>query len=518
MVAAGGLSLASGGIAKADTQPGRWSRLESSNFVIHSSSDETYSRSELVALEGYHSLLTRLMPPRSKSALKLNIYMAGSEGDFDDAWPGVRRSTIAGFYTRSVEEVIAVTSKRSGSRSVRNTQRALDARTILFHEYSHHYMMANQRAAYPGWYVEGFAEFLSTAEFTDKGIYIGKFTPDRAQWLAQSDWVDINTFLTKRAGQLNAIETFRFYAQAWLAMHYIFNNPDRSKGFDRYIRALGAGEDVLGAFEPSFGVTPEAFDDELRGYRRKGIEFRLMAGVTADPLAPITVQRLNKSADELVMSCAYLRQRPTAKEAAGTVADIRAQARKYPGDKFAMRSEALAEVWFGDLARAREIIDALLTSDAGNPEVLHLSGLCYLRAGYAAQDKSLVKQARSAFAAAHRLDGTRAGSLFRYVECGIYPDGQVDEHLLDALLAAYRLAPQVDSIALMTAQGLAQHKRFAEAVLVLRPLAADVHGGASEIAQTMLAAALAEQQPTSVVLHGSAMDFKKMGMQKSSRG
>ena len=107
MVAAGGLSLASAGIARADTQPGRWSRLESANFVIHSSSDEIYSRSELVALEGFHGLLTRLMPPRSKSALKLNIYMAGNEADFDDAWPGVGRLAVQSVFVRDYPVVQA---------------------------------------------------------------------------------------------------------------------------------------------------------------------------------------------------------------------------------------------------------------------------------------------------------------------------------------------------------------------------------------------------------------------------
>ena len=508
IAAAGGLSLASAGMARADTSPGRWLRLESPNFVVYSSSDEAYSRSELVALESFHNLLTRLMPLRSKSALKLNVYMAGNDRDFDAALPGAGQSLIQGFYTGSIEEVIAVTSKRGRSLGVRNTQRAMDARTVLFHEYSHHYMMANQRVAYPSWYVEGFAEFLSTAEFTDKGVYIGKFTPERALWLGQLSWLDIKTFLSKGARQLDAEETLRFYSQAWLATHYLFNTPERSKGFDRYISALSAGGDVLGAFEPSFGMTPDAFDDELRAYRRKGIEFRLMPGVTADPSIPITVQRLGRSADELVMSCAYVRQRPSRKDAAGSVAAIRSQARKYPGDPFAMRSEALVEVWYGELGRARQNIDALLALDANNAEVLHLSGLCHLRAGYAVEDKSMVGLARSAFAAAHRQDGTRASSLFRYVECGVYSQGGLDAHLLEALLAAYELTPQVDSIALMTGQGLMLHERFAEAAFVLRPLAADVHGGeTAETAQKMLGAALSEQR-TDLALFGAARDFE----------
>jgi hypothetical protein len=505
------LSLISGGaVARADTPPGRWLRFETPNFVIFSSSDEAYSRAELIALEGFHNLLTRLMPPASKSALKLNVYMAGNERDFDMAMPGAGGSSVAGFYTGSIEEVIAVTTKRSGGLSVRNTQRATDSRTILFHEYAHHYMMANQRVAFPGWYVEGFAEFLSTAEFTDKGVYIGKFTPDRAMWLGQGDWVDIKTFLSKAPHELRGLDVIRFYSQAWLATHYLFNSLERSKGFDRYVSALAAGGDVLGAFEASFGISPEAFDNELRVYRHKGIQFRLMPGVAADSSIPVAAQRLGRSADDLLMSCAYIRGRPEPKRAASVVASIRSQAKKYPDDPFAMRSAALAETWYGDLTQSRQIIDALLAIDASNAETLHLSGLCHLRAGYAAQDQDMIGKARGDFAAAHRRDGTRASSLFRYVECGIYLKGEVDDHLMDALLAAYTLAPQVDSIALMTAQGLMQHRRFGEAVFLLRPLAADVHGGDNaKAAQGMLATAMSEQQ-TEFKIFGSAKDAEEV--------
>ena len=44
---------------------GRWLRLESANFVMYSSASEESSREELAALEGFHALITRIMPLRA---------------------------------------------------------------------------------------------------------------------------------------------------------------------------------------------------------------------------------------------------------------------------------------------------------------------------------------------------------------------------------------------------------------------------------------------------------------------
>ena len=106
-----------------------------------------------------------------------------------------------------------------------------------------------------------------------------------------------------------------------------------------------------------------------------------------------------------------------------------------------MRSLALAEIWYGDLAQARKFLDALLTLDVNPAETHHLSGLCDLRAAHAANDKVLFHKAKAGFTNAYRLDDRRAHSLFRYVECAQRELGAIDQHLLDSLGASLTLAP-----------------------------------------------------------------------------
>lgn len=59
-----------------------------------------------------------------------------------------------------------------------------------------------------------------------------------------------------------------FYAQSWLAVHYIQNNPDMSKRYLDYIARLNKGEESIEAFEASMGLTVAEFEKILRAYVR----------------------------------------------------------------------------------------------------------------------------------------------------------------------------------------------------------------------------------------------------------
>jgi hypothetical protein len=61
-------------------------------------------------------------------------------------------------------------------------------------------------------------------------------------------------------------------------------------------------------------------------------------------------------------------------------------------------------------------------------------------------------------------------------------------------VGAYLLAPQVDPIALTAAQALIEHERYAEAVAVLRPLTAELHGDdMAHVARELTRVAQAEE-------------------------
>lgn len=506
MGAASGLSLAPPALAQNGT--GRWIRLESQNFVAFSSADEQKSRQEVANLEAFDAVLSRLIPRSRRSAMKLNIYIAGRTADFKDAWGPHFDADAAGFYTRRIEEVRAVSlaappapGAQQRQRDMPRNARAFDSRLILFHEYAHHYIMSNGRFAYPSWYNEGFAEFTSTVEFSDKGADLGKVAQERARWLAAGDWLDIERFLAR--DDLTPDERAMFYAQAWLAAHYLFERQDRAEGFEKYINALHDGGDAIGAFQPAFGITPAEFDKELQAYKKKGLRSWTLPGIKPDT-ANIAVTRLGASVDDIIMPLSYVRTLPGKEDAADAVARIREMAKKYPDDVYALRANALTEVWYGDLAEARKQLDALVARDASNAETQHLSGICDLRMARAAKDAAMFKRAQSAFGRAHRLDSTRAPSMYRYVESGLGALGTIDGHLLDVLVGAYQLAPHVQPIAETTAHALIQHRRFDEAVHVLRPLIANPHSEQGVARARDLLAAVKAGEPAVFTFSGAA--------------
>jgi hypothetical protein len=492
--------------AWAVTSPGRWLRLESPNFIMYSSASEESTREELAALEGFHALITRIMPRKSLSPAKLPIYVTRTNPDFEVTAPYYRNSLVMGYYSANVEGTVAVSKSlryQPRQRDMPRNVRADDARVILFHEYTHHYVLANNRTGYPAWYVEGIAEFLSTAEFTSTGVEVGKFTQGRAYSLLRGDWLEIEKLLD-RPDRMSGEDAAAFYAQAWLATHMLFVQPERAKGFDRYVRLLQDGGDVLASFEPAFGITPAQFDKELREYKRKAIQFWPINGILPVETG-ISVTRLDSSIDNLLLPMVYLQRLPTLAQAADTVRRVKEEARRLKDSVDALRAGAWVETWYGDLSEARKQIDAILAVDAGSAATQHLSGLCDLRAAYATPDASLFQRAQAAFDRAYERDNTRASTLFRYFESGFNAANSIDDHHIEVLVRAYQLSPQVDSIAATTAHALMARERFAEAVIVLRPLAANPHGGKlAELAKDWLSSATAGKR-TDFTLVGTAM-------------
>lgn len=476
---------------------GRWLKLESPNFIMYSSASEESTREELAALEGYHAILKRFMPRKRPNPIKLPIYVTRTDRDFEATAPYFKNSGVAGYYTANVERTVAVSKSlryQPRQRDMPRHVRADDARVYLFHEYTHHYVLGNDRKTYPPWYIEGIAEFFSTAEYTQTGVDLGKATFGRAYSVVRGDWLEIEKLL-KRPDTMTGSELSNYYGQAWMATHMFFTKPERAKGFDRYVNALQGEVDPLEAFEPAFGISIKQFDQELREYRKQPLQYWPIAGMLPIDTG-ITVQRLKPAVDNILLPMVHLQGLHARSSVTDSVNKIREEAKRWPTDTDVMRAAAWTEVWYGDLAAARTKIDALLAVDGQNAESQHVSGLCDLRAAYAAGgDKALFQKAQNAFGRAHSLDDLRASSMFRYVECGIGAAGEVDDNAMEVLIGAYQLAPQVDSIVATTAQALMSRGRFEEATIVLRPLAADPHGGkTSKMAKQLLA--LAQDEAT----------------------
>jgi tetratricopeptide (TPR) repeat protein len=157
---------------------------------------------------------------------------------------------------------------------------------------------------------------------------------------------------------------------------------------------------------------------------------------------PVRVSALARSADDLLIHEAQLRIGSAPGGAAAMLRAVRAAAAKHPGDPFAQRVLAHAELLHGDRAVALRLLEGLIAANPGDAELMYLRGRLHLAAAEAGEDGA-TEQARSWFAKAHRADRNHYQTLYRYAESLRSGAEAVSENTTNVLLLAHQLAPQV---------------------------------------------------------------------------
>ncbi len=455
-----------------------WRIAETKHFRVYSDGSEkalvAYAR-QLERFDWLLRLMTgagvdREMPP-------LDIYMVRSQS---------RLRTLANL-PRDVGGFYQASATGTAAFSVRVNDADDTALDILLHEYAHHFMMFHFPYVYPSWYVEGFAEYFSTADVKTDNMTMGLASPNRASWLAYGNWVDIRALLTADAWSMKrGNDVAMFYAQAWLATHYLLRDPQRSQQLSAYLKRLSEGESLEAAFEPAFGIDMKTFDRQLSKYMKGKVTYTKMAlkpGYAPDAMASVRV--LPASADAMLLPYAMLKARSGYGETADTlIAGLRRDVQKYPGDAWAAEIMAAAEAEFGDAARGRALLEPLLKARPDDAELNYLMGRSYMRSADDGGDEEANHAlARRNFARAFKARPKHYQTLYNYVRA--QPDPRRPD-VLDVLGEARRLAPQVGEINIGLASLLVETGDFAGAQTILTAMTMDPHSPPSEYVVELL--------------------------------
>lgn len=470
-------------------QTGRWLRAESPGFVVYSTASEARVRALVDDLEAFDALLRRLTEaPSERSPTRLEIYLFNGPGQFQEAFPGAS-ATIRGIYVARPDIIAAYAIYRD--------RYGLEAQDILFHEYAHHFMYQHFANVYPAWYVEGFAEFVATAAFEENRTVLGRASEARTSWLYAGSWVTMEDMIQGMPRESEDVA--HFYAQSWLFVHYLFNTEGAMAKFRAYVRELRLGAAPADAFRTGFGVSPSEMQSELRLYLRRNPNALALTRPAAVSSQGVTVTRLPPGADDLLPLTTRIRRgRLDDDDAAELVQRIRRIAGT-PQDSFATIALAHAEASYGDPGAARALLEPYLAANPNDVEGQYVMGLSYLReardaneaADTAARDAAAA-QARRHLTRAFRIDGNHVPTLYAYVDSytGARMDSATSDNVLNALLLARQLAPQVSDITFRAADWLLSAGRPAEAIPMLRVIAYNPHGGeAAERAKEKLATA-----------------------------
>jgi Flp pilus assembly protein TadD len=468
-----------------------WRRAESPHFVMFSEESERGLRNRISQLEDFHALLVQMTRVEESLATnKLHVYVVRSHRELET----VRRvpRNIAGYYVASTEGILAVVNAEAeGPRS----------NEVLFHEYAHHFMMQYLTAPYPAWYVEGFAEYLSTAKLERERIDIGLYSPGRIYSASQGPWLPLERIISAGPEGLNAEGAAAYYAQAWLMTHYFFSTPERQAAMLRYL-ALAGSQPPAQALTTATGKSLEQLTRELRRYISGGsIAYRRMArnGPTA---TAVTITTMPRSADDLLLYAAALRIGLSNDVAPTMLARIRTAAQRHAADPLARRTLAYAETLHGDRAAALRLLEALTAEAPNDAELLYLRGrLHFENAQQGGNREAELRAARQWFGRAHRADPNQFQSLYRFALTHGEGAQATSENTANALLLAQQLAPQVVEIRLNAASLQIARGKIDYAEALLRPVLNDPHQPQlAEAARQMLQEArgrTASSSPTS---------------------
>lgn len=450
-----------------------WFEAETAHFIIKSRDSEAETREFAQQVERFDRGLRFLnaMPEDHVEQSRANKPVIYRFGDFNDMarMAGAPGSGIAGFFISRAGRSVAFVPTRgfttNNSRERRGPVRT-NPNEVLFHEYTHYFMMQNFPAAYPRWYSEGYAEMLSTMRFLDGGAFhLGDVPQERAFQVFQmqdfrlEDMLDANHQLTGR-------EAFQHYGTGWLLTHYLSFDITREQTLRQYLIALGNGEDSLTTAQRMFGDL-RAMERELDRYKRGPFPgYDVRPNITTAP--EVAIRRLTPVEVDLIRHEMRLQVGVTPEDALDAARDLRTLATTYPDSAAVHRWLAEAEYDAKNYAAAEEAGARAVALDPANVDAWLYRAMAAIE--MAKTDPAYLQVARRHLAAAVDKDQYDPRGLILFYRTHFdETSGQPPEHAIIALEQALDEAGSDREYRLLLGRQLLIENRLNDARIVLLP-------------------------------------------------
>ena len=465
-LAAAAAPLMAGGLARA-AEGGDWLRVRTAGFVLYGDVSDRTLRDFARDLQDFDGLLRALHGVVDQSdSPPLSIYLVPRRSDLRRVMPGLDEQ-VGGFYSASVGDVFAVMSVEGGEDQGRAT---------LFHEYTHHFMSQHAPAAYPSWLVEGYAEYFKTARFKPEVVELG-VTNERIAWLRGRIWEPYDKILGRRALEGDHRDMQAFYSQSWILTHYMLSDPARLTRLTTYANAVAAGGDPVAEMVTAAGAPLADLERILKRYMAN-LPGRRMPRPAASA-TPSSSERLPPSADGLLLENQRLKMGVPRAERPAVLAMIRERAGRYTGDRLAELTLARVENDFGDRAKAQALLQRRIETDPTDVEAIQILGWSYMLAARADRPHApeLLNTARDWFGKGFKVDPNNSLLLYDYGISRRGAPGYPSDNVVNVLLRAQQLTPQVAAFRFAAADALMRRDRFDEAAAILEPVFNNPHGG-----------------------------------------
>ena len=469
----------------------KWREASSSHFVIYSEQNEKTLREFATKLERYDSamrLLRNLPDEPVGPANRVTVYVVDNIAAVRKL-AGERGSNngfgIAGFYIPRASGSLAITPRAAGGSGPND----LSAQIVLLHEYAHHFMMDNLPAAFPGWFVEGYAEFMASAIFEKDGsVGMGAPAQHRAYGLLSNTPLPLEKLLASSDHKLTDAQQELVYGRGWLLTHYLTFEPSRAGQLNAYLARINEGESNIDAAKAAFGDLKK-LDRELNSYlKRRTMNYWKLP---PDKLktGEIAVRELTP-AEEAIMDVKIRSKRGVnPAEAKALLPLARKAAAPFPNDPAAQNMLAEAEYDAGNYKEAEAAADRALAANPKSIDALIYKGRAKLALAEAsAGSDAAAKEARKWFVAANKLDPDDPEPLILFYQSFVFGGSAPTANAAMGLKEALALAPYDQGLRMMVAHQYLTEGKGEEARETLIPIAYNPHGGAmAEAARAIMA-------------------------------
>lgn len=462
-----------------------WREVETAHFRIFGEANEKELVRYAERLEGVHYLMKIATGLRDdRQVVKVRVFYVADQDTLHRVMGAPAGSSIAGVYKPGIEGPVAIVPRETGGGSDFSSQ------VVLFHEYGHHFMLQYQAVAYPPWYVEGWAELVSTASFERKGaITFGKAANHRQWEIRETDWIPLEELMARPAkGKKSARSSENFYGQSWLLTHYLTLSDKRPGQLRAYLVALNSGKSDAEAFT-AFGDMRQ-LEREFRAYGRAG-NFAYKAPPLPPEVLKVERTRVLRPGEGAVVE-KMLRQRfhLDDEERAKLIADVEALRPSFPGEvEIDLLLAALheeAEDWTAMAAAAKRA----RASDPTSARAMAMFGVAELQRLDAARvtDPDAYARARAPLAEAVTAAPDDPFVLANFYYSYGMAGERADEAARLMLVKASDLAPQDQGLRINAAQVLIARGDLRGALRRLLPVANGPHeSGARRRAQDLVA-------------------------------